>query len=267
MTKNYEAHPMSFVHPEAKIGSNVFIGPFCTVGANVELGDDCILHSNVVIDGHTKIGKGNKFFQFGSIGAPPQDNSYKNEPTETVIGENNTFREYVSVHRGTTKQDNKTIIGSNSLFMAYCHIAHDCTLGNNLTFANSVNLAGHVVIGDRVIIGGNTGISQFVTLGKGAYIGGGSGIDRDIPNFCAAYGNRIRLKGINIIGLKRQGHSKEIVSEVVDFYRTMEASALAPRAFVSHPEFMVEYKSNLVIQEISAFILKSEIGIAPFMQS
>ena len=265
MSKNYEAHPMSFVHPEAKVGNNVKIGPFCVIGANVVIGDDCVFHSNIVVDGHTTIGKNNKFFQFGSIGDPPQDTSYKNEPTETIIGDNNIFREYISIHRGTQKQDKKTVIGSNSLFMAYCHIAHDCMLGNNLTFANSVMLAGHVNIGDRVIIGGNTGVSQFVTLGKGAYIGGGSGIDRDIPNFCTADGNRIRLKGINIIGLKRQGHAKEAVSEVVDFYRTMEASALAPRAFVSHPELMTEYKNNVVIQDIVAFILKSEIGIAPFM--
>lgn len=262
---NSVIHPMAFVHPEAKIGNNVQIGPFCVIGPNVEIGDDCIFHSNVVVDGHTKIGKGNKFFQFGSIGAPPQDNSYKGEPTETIIGDNNTFREYVSIHRGTLKQDKKTVIGSNSLFMSYCHIAHDCTLGNNLTFANSVQLAGHVVIGDRVIIGGNTGISQFVTLGKGAYIGGGSSIDRDIPDFCTAFGNRIRLKGINIIGLKRQGFSKEEVSEVVDFYRTMEASALAPRAFVSHADLMQEYSKNQVIQRIADFIKKSEIGIAPFM--
>jgi UDP-N-acetylglucosamine acyltransferase len=265
MSKNYEAHPMSFVHPEARIGHNVKIGPFCVIGPNVEIGDDCVFHANVVADGHTKIGKKNIFFQFGSIGAPPQDTSYKGEPTETIIGDNNTFREYVSIHRGTLKQDKKTVIGSNSLFMAYCHIAHDCTLGNNLTFANSVNLAGHVTIGDRVIIGGNTGVTQFVTLGKGAYIGGGSGIDRDIPEFCTAYGNRVRLKGINIIGLKRQGHSKEVISEVVDFYRTMEASALAPRAFVSHAELMTDYQNNQVIQNIAAFILKSEIGIAPFM--
>lgn len=265
MSENYEVHPMAFVHPEAKIGKNVKIGPFCVIGPNVEVGDDCEFISNVVVEGHTKIGKGNKFFQFGSIGAPPQDNSYKGEPTETIIGDNNVFREYVSVHRGTLKQDKKTIIGSNSLFMAYCHIAHDCILGNNLTFANSVNLAGHVTIGDRAIIGGNTGISQFVTLGRGAYIGGGSGIDRDIPTFCTAYGNRVRLKGINIIGLKRQGLSKEIVSEVVDFYRTMEASALAPRAFVIHPELMTEFRNNPIIQEMAEFIQKSEIGIAPFM--
>lgn len=265
MTKNYDAHPLASIHPEAKIGNNVKFGPFCVIGPNVEIGDDCEFHSNVVVEGHTKIGKGNKFFQFCSIGAPPQDSSYRGEPTEAIIGDNNIFREYVSVHCGTLKQDKKTIIGSNSLFMAYCHIAHDCILGNNLTFANLVQLAGHVTVNDRVIMGGNTGVSQFVTLGIGAYIGGGSVIDRDIPNFCTAYGNRIRLKGINIIGLKRQGHSKEVISEVVDFYRTMEASALAPRAFVGHPEFMSEYKNNVVIQEISTFIQKSEIGVAPFM--
>ena len=260
-----DIHPLASVHPEAKIASGVSIGPFCVIGAHVEIGEGTSLVSNVVIEGHTKIGKNNKFSQFCSIGAPPQDNSYKNEPTETLIGDGNTFREYVSVHRGTTKQDMKTIIGSNSLYMAYCHIAHDCNLGSNITFANSVQLAGHVNIGDRVIIGGNTGIGQFVSLGKGAYIGGGTAIDRDIPNFCTAYGNRVRLKGINIIGLKRQGHDKQIVSEVVDFYRTMESSALAPRAFVSHPELMAEFASNVVVKEIADFIRKSEIGVAPFM--
>ncbi len=258
-------HQSSIIHPEAKIHENVVIGPFCSIGPNVEIGEGSILHSHVVVDGHTKIGKNNKFFQFNSIGAPPQDTSYKGEPTETIIGDNNTFREFVSIHRGTTKQDRKTIIGSNCFFMAYVHIAHDCVVGNNVTFANAVGLAGHVVIGDRVIIGGNSGVTQFVSLGKGAYIGGGSAIDRDVPNYCTAYGNRVRLKGINIIGLKRMGYSKQEVSEVVDFYRSMESAALSPRAFIEHSELMVEYKNNPVIQEIVAFIKKSEIGIAPFM--
>lgn len=260
-----EIHPLASVHPEAKIAAGVVIGPFCLVGANVQIGEGTVLSSHVVLEGHTKIGKNNRFLQFCSIGAPPQDNSYKGEPTETLIGDGNTFREYVSVHRGTTKQDRKTIIGNNSLIMGYCHIAHDCVIGSNVTFANSVQLAGHVSIGDRVIIGGNTGIGQFVSLGKGAYIGGGSAIDRDIPDFCTAYGNRVRLKGINIIGLKRQGHDKQVVSEVVDFYRTMESSALSPRAFVDHPELMADYQSNPVVQTIANFIRKSEIGVAPFM--
>lgn len=258
-------HPMASIHPEAKLGEGVKIGPFCVVGPHVEIGENTELISNVVVEGHTKIGKNNKFSQFCSVGAPPQDNSYKGEPTQTLIGDNNTFREYVSIHRGTTKQDHKTIIGSNSLIMAYCHIAHDCVLGNNITFANTVMLAGHVNIGDRVIIGGNSAVSQFVSLGKGAYIGGASAIDRDIPNFCTAYGNRVRLKGINIIGLKRQGHDKSVISEVVDFYRTMESSALSPRAFVEHKELMTEFANNAVVRDIADFIRKSEIGVAPFM--
>jgi UDP-N-acetylglucosamine acyltransferase len=262
---NLEIHHLASVHPEAKIGKNVKVGPFCLIGPNVKIDDGCVLNSHVVVEGHTTIGKNNKFSQFCSIGAPPQDTSYKGEPTETIIGDNNIFREYVSIHRGTLKQDRKTIVGSNGLFMAYVHVAHDCVVGNNVTFANAVALAGHVSIGDRVIIGGNTGISQFVSLGKGSYIGGGSAIDRDIPNFCTAYGNRVRLKGINIIGLKRSGFSKQEISEVVDFYRTMESSALGPRAFVDHSELMDEFKTNPIVQEIAAFIKKSEIGIAPFM--
>lgn len=260
-----EIHASSSVHPEAKLGAGVKVGPFCYIGPNVTVGDQTVLSSHVVIDGHTKIGKGNRFFQFASVGAPPQDHSYKGEPTETIIGDNNTFREYVSVHRGTTKQDKKTVIGSNGFYMAYCHIAHDCFIGDSVTFANAVMLAGHVNVGDRVIIGGNTGVSQFVSLGKGSYIGGGSAIDRDIPNFCTAYGNRVRLKGINIIGLKRQGHTKQDISEVVDFYRTMESSALGPRAFIEHPELMLEFKDNPIVKDIASFIRKTEIGVAPFM--
>jgi UDP-N-acetylglucosamine acyltransferase len=260
-----EISPLASIHPEAKIANNVIIGPYCMIGPNVEIGEGTQLISHVVIEGHTKVGKNNKFSQFCSIGAPPQDTSYKNEPTLTIIGDGNTFREYVSVHRGTLKQDKKTEIGNNGFYMAYVHIAHDCTIGSNVTFANAVMCAGHVNIGDRVIIGGNTGISQFVSLGKGAYIGGGSAIDRDIPNFCTAYGNRIRLKGINIIGLKRQGFSKQEISEVVDFYRTMESSALAARTFIDHSELMLEFKNNVIIQDIAAFIRKSEVGVAPFM--
>ncbi|MCE3013946.1 MAG: acyl-ACP--UDP-N-acetylglucosamine O-acyltransferase [Proteobacteria bacterium] len=260
-----QIHPLASVHPEAKIAEGVKIGPFCLVGPHVSIGSGTELISHVVVEGHTTIGKNNKFSQFCSIGAPPQDNSYKGEPTQTIIGDGNNFREYVSIHRGTLKQDGKTVIGNNSLFMASCHIAHDCTIGDNVSFVNAVMLAGHVNIGNRVIIGGSTAISQFVSLGRGAYIGGGSAIDRDIPNFCTAYGNRVRLKGINIIGLKRQGHDKAIISEVVDFYRTMESSALAPRAFISHPELMAEFSNNPIVKEISEFIKKSEIGIAPFM--
>jgi UDP-N-acetylglucosamine acyltransferase len=151
--------------------------------------------------------------------------------------------------------------------MAYVHLGHDVTVGGNCVFANSTNLAGHVHVGDRVIIGGGTNISQFVTLGRGAYIGGASAIDRDIPIFCTAYGNRVKLKGVNIIGLKRQGYEKSEISELLDFFRTMEASVLSPRAFVGHEELMDEYKGNSLVQEMREGILTSEVGVAPFVMS
>lgn len=257
-------HPSSIVSPEAKIHETVKIGPFCIIGPNVDIGPNNVFHSHVVVDGHTTIGEGNQFFQGCSIGAPPQDLSYKGEPTRTEIGNNNVFREYVSIHRGTLKENGFTRIGNNCLFMAYVHAGHDVIVGNNVIVANSTNFAGHVKIGDRVIIGGGTNISQFVTLGRGAYIGGAAAIDRDIPVFCTAMGNRVYLKGINIIGMRRQGYTKQEISEVVDFYRTMESSALSPRAFVDHAELMSEYKDNRVVIEMAEHIRKSEIGIAPF---
>ncbi len=257
-------HPSSIIDPSAKIHETVYIGPFCIIGANVEIGPNNILHSHVVIDGHTVIGEGNQFFQGCSIGAPPQDNSYKGEPTQTIIGKKNIFREYVSIHRGTLKENHVTKVGDHCLFMAYVHAGHDVTIGNNCTIANSTNFAGHVKVGDRVIIGGGTQIQQFVSIGRGAYIGGASAIDRDIPTFCTAMGNRAHLKGINIIGMKRQGYSKQEISEVVDFLRTIESSNISPRAFIDHDELMIEYKENRVIQEMVEQIRKSEIGIAPF---
>jgi UDP-N-acetylglucosamine acyltransferase len=260
-----QVHPTAIVNPDARLGENVTVGPFCIIGPHVRIGDNTTLYSHVVMDGHTTIGKNNQFFQFCSIGAPPQDTSYKGEPTRVEVGDNNIFRECVTIHRGTLKQDQLTKIGNNCFFMAYVHVGHDGTVGNNVTLVNSVNLAGHVTLGDRVIIGGGTNIGQFVTLGRGSYIGGGSGIDKDIPPFCTAYGNRIRLKGINIIGMRRQGHSREAINEVVDFYRTMEASTLSPRSFVDHEEYYNEYKNNTVVQEIITAIKKSEVGIAPFM--
>ncbi|PIP90059.1 MAG: acyl-[acyl-carrier-protein]--UDP-N-acetylglucosamine O-acyltransferase [Bdellovibrionales bacterium CG12_big_fil_rev_8_21_14_0_65_38_15] len=258
-------HPSAIVSPEAKIAPNVSIGPFSIIGPNVEISTGCIIGAQVHIDGHTKIGENNRFESFCSIGAAPQDTSYKGEPTQTVIGSGNTFREYVSVHRGTLKDNGITNVGNNSLFMAYVHLGHDVQFGSNCVVANSTNFAGHVKVGDRVIIGGGSQISQFVSIGRGAYIGGATAIDRDIPIFCTAYGNRVKLKGVNIIGMRRQGVEKAAISEVLDFYRTMEASALSPRAFVEHEEHMAEFKDNVIISEMVSFIRVSEVGIAPFL--
>lgn len=258
-------HPTAVIEEGAEIASDVKIGAFSIIGPKVKIGSGSEVHSHVVINGNTTIGKNNHIFQFCSIGEVPQDLTYKGEDTRVVIGDNNTFREYVSIHRGTLKENQITEIGSQSLFMAHVHVGHDVRIGSHCVFANSVNFAGHVKCGDRVIIGGGTQISQFVTIGRGAYLGGATAVDRDIPMFCTAFGNRVKLKGINIIGLRRQGYAKQVITEVVDFYRTMEASALSPRSFVDQQGLMDDFKDNEIIDEMVEHIRKTDIGIAPFI--
>jgi len=260
-------HPSSLVDPEVSLGKNVHIGPFCIVKKGVQLGDNCILQSHCVIEGKTTIGAGNTFGPFCALGLPPQDKSYKGEETEVLIGENNIFREYCSIHRGTTKENLKTVIGSHNFFMSYIHFGHDVVIGNNCIIANTVNFAGHVHLGDRCVLGGGTNISQFCRIGRGVYLGGGSGVDRDIPPFCTAYGNRILLKGVNIIGLKRMGISKEVISDMVDFFRQMESSHLSQRNFCQ--KFLIDYPSSsssfALISEFIEFVQQSSLGIAGFM--
>ncbi|MBD66719.1 MAG: acyl-[acyl-carrier-protein]--UDP-N-acetylglucosamine O-acyltransferase [Halobacteriovoraceae bacterium] len=263
MTKNI--HPTAIVEDGAILGEDVFIGPYSIVGPNVKIGNGTVLKSHVFVDGHTDIGAMNEIHQFSSIGVPPQDKSYKNEKTQTIIGDHNLFRENCTVHRATTKQDKKTIIGNHGYFMTGVHFAHDCVVGDHVTLANGTMCAGHVILGDYVQMGGACGVTPFCHVGKGAFIGAASAIDKDIPQFCAAFGNRIRLKGVNIIGLRRRGYSKEVVSEVVEFYRMMESSALSPRGFVNHPENTAEYQGNEIIQEWITFIKNSEIGLPTFM--
>lgn len=260
-----QIHQTAIVHEGAEIGENVEVGPYCIIGKNVKIGANTKLFSHVVIEGHTEIGTGNEFYQFCAIGLSPQDKTYNNEPTRTIIGNSNLFREGCTVHRATTKEILETRIGDNGYFMSGVHIAHDCKIGNNVTLASGCACAGHVHLGDFVQMGGQCGVTPFVSVGNGGFIGGASAVDRDIPHFCTAFGNRIRLKGVNIIGLRRRGYNKEDVSEVVEFYRMMESAALSPRAFVLNEEKMEEYKNNEIIGEIASFIKNSEVGIPPFM--
>jgi len=258
-------HPSALIDEKAQIADDVCVGAFSIIGPHVKVGPGTIISDHVKVDGHTTIGSFNQIGSFSYIGAPPQDLSYKDESTQTVIGDHNIFREYVSIHRGTKKDKEVTKVGNHNLLMSYVHLGHDVVFGDHCIVANSTNFAGHVKVGDKVIIGGGCNISQFISLGRGSYIGGASAIDRDIPLFCTAYGNRVRLKGINIIGLRRSGLDKQLVSEVVDFYRMMESSPLSPRAFVEDHEIMTAYEGNDFIAEMSAQIKESKIGIAPFM--
>ena len=258
-------HPTAIVHDKAKLGVNVEVGAYSIIGENVSIGDNTKIHSHVFIDGNTTLGCHNEIMQFSSIGTPPQDKGYRGEPTQTLIGDYNLFREGCTVHRATTKEEGKTIVGNHGYFMAQVHFAHDTKIGDYVTLANGTMCAGHVKVGDYVQMGGACGVTPFCNIGKGVFVGAASAIDKDIPHFTTVLGNRVKLKGVNIVGLRRRGFSKDIISEVIDFYRMMEASALSPKAFIDSPEMMEEYTGNEIIKEVSEFISKSKLGLPPFM--
>jgi len=214
-------HETAIVHESAKIGNNVKIGPWTIIGENVEIGDDCVIASHVVINGPCKIGKGNRFFQYGSIGEECQDLKYAGEHTRLEIGDNNVFREGVTIHRGTVQDQGLTKIGSNSLFMVNAHVAHDVMIGDNCIFANNATLAGHVHIGDFVIFGGHAAIHQFGKVGSHAFVAGGSVIIKDIPPYVMASGHHAKPFGINSEGLKRRGFDADAIKAVKRAYRVL----------------------------------------------
>ena len=212
-------HQTAIIDSNAKIGNNVEIGPYCVIGPEVQISDNNKLYSHVNIYGDTKIGEGNVFYPFCSIGNNPQDLKYNGEKTELVIGKNNKIREYVTIHPGTTGGGGKTIIGDNCLFMISSHIAHDCTIGNNVILANNVPIGGHAVIGDHVVIGGNSAVQQFTRIGKMAMIGGMTGVLNDVIPYGLSIGNRNHLQGLNLIGLRRKNISNKDILELSEAYK------------------------------------------------
>lgn len=212
-------HPTAIVDPNAKLGENVEIGPFCIIGKDAIIGDGCKLMSSVVIDGNTTIGNNNIFFHSAVIGTAPQDLKYDNSPTQVIIADNNTFREFITVHRSALLEE-PTRIGSNSLLMAYVHVAHNCQLGNNLIIANAVNLAGHVHIHDFATIGGITAVHQFVRIGTHSFVGGASGVKKDVPPYTRGQDmGHYKIVGLNSVGLMRKGFSAECVAKIKQVYK------------------------------------------------
>jgi UDP-N-acetylglucosamine acyltransferase len=199
-------HPTAVVHPKAQIGSGCQIGPYCVIGEQVSLGPDCKLHSHVVIDGYTRLGSRNQIFPFASIGLQTQDLKWKGGITRTEIGDDNTFREYVTIHSATSEGE-VTKVGSKNHILAYSHLAHNVTVGNNVIMSNVATLAGHVTIEDYVVIGGLVAIHQFCRVGKMAMIGGCSKVVQDVPPYMLADGNPAETRTINKIGLERNGTS------------------------------------------------------------
>jgi len=251
-------NPLSYIHPDAKIGNNVTIEPFSTIYDNVEIGDNTWIGPNVTIFQGARIGKNCRIFPGAVISAIPQDLKFKGEASVTEIGDNTTIRECVTINRGTVDRM-KTVVGSNCLLMAYVHVAHDCILGNNVIIANSVNLAGHVTIEDWVILEGLAAVQQFVSIGAHAFITGGSLVRKNVPPFTKAAREPLQYVGINSVGMRRRGYSNETILEVEDIYRTLYVKGYNVTNAISVIE--QEAPVSKEKQQILTFIRESKDGI------
>jgi UDP-N-acetylglucosamine acyltransferase len=249
-------HPTAVVSAKAQIADNVEIGPFCVVGDDVKIGEGTILKSHVVIEGDTVIGKNNVIFPFAVIGVEPQDLKFKGEKARVVIGDNNKIREHVTIHLGTQDGAMVTTIGSNCLLMVGVHIAHDCVIGNHVILANNATLAGHVEVGDHVVIGGLSAVHQFARIGSGAMIGGMSGVENDVIPNGLVMGERASLAGLNLVGLKRRGISRDEIHSLRNFFKQVFDESEGGEFSVRVEKVAKNFDSQIV-QEVVSFV-KSE---------
>ena len=247
-------HKTAIIDTTAKLSKNVQIGPYSVIGPNVEIGENTIVQSHVNISGKTTIGKGNNIYPFVSFNAP-QDLKYNGEPTEIIIGNNNTIREYVTINHGTAGGGGKTLVGNNCLLMISSHIAHDCIVGNDVIIANNVAVAGHALIGDKVIIGGNSAVQQFTRIGKMAMIGGMTGVEKDVIPYGLSLGNRNYLCGLNLIGLRRKEiPNKDILSLSEAYKEIFKTEQLTENL----SKMNGKYKDNILVSDIIEFISKDK---------
>jgi UDP-N-acetylglucosamine acyltransferase len=256
----HEIHPQAVVASGAKIGARVRIGAYAIVGEHVELGEGCMLDAHAVVQGAAIIGRHNVFHPFCSIGGDPQDLKFHGEQTELTVGDGNTFRECVTVSRGTVGGGGKTTIGNGSLFMAYSHVAHDCHVGNETILANGATLAGHVTVEDFATIGAFSPVHQFCRIGRYAYIGASTVITQDVPPFsCVVTERRTKSYGVNSIGLERKGFSKERLQSLQRAYRLLLQSKM------NTSQALAEMRATLAasedVQELIRFIEAAERGI------
>jgi UDP-N-acetylglucosamine acyltransferase len=258
---NVDIHPTAIIDPGAIIGDETKIGPYCVIREGVKIGRGCILHDHVSIAGATIIGDQNIFHPHSVIGGQSQDLKYSGEPTYLEIGNQNTFREFVTVNRGTDP-GSKTQVGSHGTFLAYSHIAHDCVVGDHVVFSNNGTLAGHVQMGDYAILGGLTAVHQFCSIGSHAITGGCSKIVQDVPPFMVADGNPAEIRSINAIGLQRRGFADEDIRSLKEAYKTiflrnMTVSDALEELKNNSTELPSEHPVNILI----TFIESSERGI------
>lgn len=249
-------HPTAVVDPSAKIDPTAVIHPYAVIGPETTIGAGCVIGAHAVVE-HTHMGRENRILPGAFVGGPPQDLKYAGEQTRLVMGDKNTVRECVTLNRGTAAHG-ETRIGSSCLFMAYSHVAHDCTLGDGVILVNSVGIAGHVEIGDCTVVGGLVGIHQYVRIGRYCMLGGGSMVGKDIPHFCTCQGDRATLRGLNLVGMRRAGLSRETIQNVKEAYKTLFLSGLALEAALDKLKALPSCKEVL---ELVDFISRSKRGV------
>ncbi|TDB02664.1 acyl-ACP--UDP-N-acetylglucosamine O-acyltransferase [Halomonas marinisediminis] len=245
-------HPTALIDPTARLADDVEIGPFTVVGPDVEIGPGSRIGPHVVIKGPTVLGARTRIFQFASVGEDCQDKKYNGEPTRLVMGDDNVVREGVTLHRGTIQDRGETTIGSRNLFMAYVHVGHDCVIGSDCILANQVTLAGHVKMGDFAIIGGLSAVHQFCHFGTHAMAGGGSIITKDTPAFVMINGNPAQVHGLNLVGLKRRGFSRDALKALGEAYK------LVYRQGLTVDQALVEIRRRFQAVETEAFAASIE---------
>ena len=251
-------HPTAIIDPQAKIGAGVKIGPYAVIGPHVTIGDGTEIMAHVVIDGWTTIGKNCRFFPSASIGSEPQDLKFKGEKSYVIIGDRSVFREYVTVSRATGEGE-ETRIGSDCLFHACTHVAHNCIIGNHVIMSNCAGLAGHVVVEDRVVIGGIAGVHQFVKIGRNSMIGGLAKVVQDIPPFVIADGQPARCIGLNSVGLSRAGIPENVRRELKKAFRLLYRSGLNLRDAIARME--EELDSSEETEHFLRFLRDADRGI------
>ena len=252
-------HSTAIISPDAQLEEGVEIGPYVVIGSDVKIGKNTVIGPHTVIDDYVHIGEGNRIFQFCSIGAPPQDLKFGGEKTRVIIGNCNTIREFVTIHRATTADIGVTIIGDNNLLMAYVHIAHNCKLANNIVMVNYAGLAGHIHVEDYAIIGGLTGIHQFCRIGAHCIIGGASAVVKDVPPYTLVQGNHAKLFGLNLVGLKRRNLSEKTIKAIKDAYQIIFRSDLLLEAALKKAQDEVEDIPE--VNHLIKFIKESTRGV------
>jgi len=253
-------HDTAIIDASAQIAADVEIGAYSVIGADVEIASGTVIGPHVVVMGPSKIGHDNRIFQFSSIGEAPQDKKYQGERTWLELGDRNVIREFVTLNRGTDEGNGKTIIGSDNLFMAYSHVAHDCLVGDHTVFANAASLSGHVEVGDYAILGGFTSVHQFTQIGSKSFCGLGSVVTQDIPPFSTAAGNRARVIGINKEGLKRKGFSAGLIKALhKSFRQLLKSRGSKEEIFANLKPLCDKYPE---VKEFVDFVKNSKRGIA-----